>query len=71
MRGTERVEAELADITDAVAEAKQSKGSFKLLTQRRHLPQLLFAVLIPIFQQYTGINAFMFYGAALSCALQL
>lgn len=53
----------MADIQDAVAEAKASRSSLQLFTQRRHLPQLLFAILIPVFQQFTGINAFMFYGA--------
>ena len=63
MRGTKSVDAELADIKDAVMEASKHNSSLRLLTQRRHLPELLFAILIPIFQQFTGINAFIFYGA--------
>ncbi|EIE20603.1 general substrate transporter [Coccomyxa subellipsoidea C-169] len=61
MRGTKEVEAELADIKDAVMESKKHKGSLRLFTQRRHIPQLLFSILIPVFQQFTGINAFIFY----------
>ncbi|KAK9917567.1 hypothetical protein WJX75_005843 [Coccomyxa subellipsoidea] len=61
MRGTKSVDAELADIKDAVMEASKHNSSLRLFTQRRHLPQLLFAILIPIFQQFTGINAFIFY----------
>ncbi len=65
MRGTKEVEAELADIKDAVMESNKHKGSLRLFTQRRHIPQLLFSILIPVFQQFTGINAFIFYGARL------
>ena len=62
VRGTKEIEAELADIKDAVEEAKRSKNSLALFTERRHTPQLLFTVLIPLFQQFTGINCFIFYG---------
>lgn len=63
VRGTKDIDAELADIKDAVEEAKRSKISFALFTQRRHIPQLFFTILIPLFQQFTGINCFIFYGA--------
>ncbi len=65
VRGTSQVEAELADIRRAVAEARASKGDTVLFRRRRHLPQLLWSIAMPIFQQYTGMNAFMFYGGLL------
>ncbi|MCH1922484.1 MFS transporter, partial [Shewanella sp. A3A] len=35
------------------------------LLQRRNRPQLVIAVLLQIFQQFTGINAIMFYAPVL------
>ncbi|CAL8464878.1 g4413 [Coccomyxa elongata] len=61
VRGTDDIDAELADIKDAVGEAKRSKISFALFTQRRHIPQLFFTISIALFQQFTGINCFIFY----------
>ena len=60
LRGTKEVGAELADIQDAVAGARTGSG-WVLFTQRRHLPQLLFSIFLPVVQQYTGINSYMFY----------
>ena len=62
MRGTADVEAELAEIRKAAAEARAGSGGMALFTRRRHLPQLLWCIAMPVMQQYTGINAFMFYG---------
>lgn len=62
VRGTAEVEAELAEIRKAAREAKASSGGLVLFRRRRHLPQLLWCIAMPIMQQYTGINAFMFYG---------
>ncbi len=62
VRGTAEVEAELAEIRKAAGDAKASSGGLVLFRHRRHLPQLLWCIAMPIMQQYTGINAFMFYG---------
>lgn len=62
IRGTAEVEAELAEIRKAAGDAKASSGGLVLFRHRRHLPQLLWCIVMPIMQQYTGINAFMFYG---------
>ena len=56
------MEAELAEIRKAAGEAEASRGGLVLFRQRRHVPQLLWCIAMPIMQQYTGINAFMFYG---------
>ena len=55
--------AELADIKDAVAGARAG-SAWALFTQRRHLPKLLFSIFLPIVQQYTGINSYMFYAVS-------
>ena len=41
--------------------AARAGSRWALFSRRRHLPQLFFAILLPIVQQYTGINAYMFY----------
>lgn len=63
IRGTKNVEAEFLDMEDAVAASRQ--GNWRKLFTRTHRPQLTCAILIPFFQQFTGINAIMFYGQAL------
>ena len=67
LRGTKEVGAELADIRDAVAGARAG-SRWALFTQRRHLPKLLFSIFLPIVQQYTGINSYMFYAVGLHCS---
>ena len=62
MRGTHEVEVELTEIRQAVSKAGASKASMVLFRRRRHLPQLLWCIAMPVMQQYTGMNAFMFYG---------
>ena len=73
VRGTAEVEAELAEIRKAAGNAKASSGGLVLFRHRRHLPQLLWCIAMPIMQQYTGINAFMFYGeySGIDCPLLL
>ena len=69
VRGTAEVEAELAEIRKAAGEARAGSGGMALFTRRRHLPQLLWCIAMPVMQQYTGINAFMFYGGPSVTAL--
>ncbi|BDA43292.1 Sugar transport protein MST4 [Coccomyxa sp. Obi] len=59
IRGTKNVDAEFADMLDAVELSKL--GNWRKLFTRQHRPQLTAALLIPFFQQFTGINAIMFY----------
>lgn len=59
IRGTKNVDAEFADMEEAVAASRQ--GNWRKLFTRAYRPQLTCAVLIPFFQQFTGINAIMFY----------
>lgn len=41
-------------------------GSFTLLLRRQYRPQLIITVLMPFFQQFSGINAVIFYSASCS-----
>ncbi|KAK1259339.1 Sugar transport protein 13 [Acorus gramineus] len=65
IRGTENVEPEYNEILEASRIAKEVKHPFRNLLKRRNRPQLVIAVLLQIFQQFTGINAIMFYAPVL------
>uniref|UniRef100_J3MID9 Major facilitator superfamily (MFS) profile domain-containing protein n=1 Tax=Oryza brachyantha TaxID=4533 RepID=J3MID9_ORYBR len=60
------VEDELDDIVAADrSKVTARRGLAMMLTQRRYRPQLVLAVMIPFFQQMTGINAIAFYAPVL------
>ncbi|CAL4917611.1 unnamed protein product [Urochloa decumbens] len=61
IRGTDDVDAEYADLVAAGAARRPWLG----ILERRHRPQLAVAVLVPFFQQFTGINVIMFYAPVL------
>ncbi|KAJ0042517.1 hypothetical protein Pint_18806 [Pistacia integerrima] len=59
------VEAEFNDILAASEATKQVKHPWRNLLKRQYRPQLILAVLLPFFQQITGINVVMFYAPVL------
>uniref|UniRef100_A0A0D9VN85 Major facilitator superfamily (MFS) profile domain-containing protein n=1 Tax=Leersia perrieri TaxID=77586 RepID=A0A0D9VN85_9ORYZ len=60
LRGTEAVQKELDDLVAAASQ--QNKHPLRdIVLQRRYRPQLAIAVLIPLFNQVTGINVINFY----------
>lgn len=65
IRGTDDVDGEYADLKAASEESKTVKHPWRNIVQRRYRPQLTMAVLIPFFQQLTGINVIMFYAPVL------
>ncbi|KAG9146015.1 hypothetical protein Leryth_015649 [Lithospermum erythrorhizon] len=65
IRGTDNVEPEFLEIVEASKIAQQVKHPFKNLLMRKNRPQLIIAVFLQIFQQFTGINAIMFYAPVL------
>ncbi|KAL4441204.1 hypothetical protein ABPG77_011441 [Micractinium sp. CCAP 211/92] len=72
IRGTQEVDAELADLSDAAATAAsvtQLQAFRNILTRREFSPQLALGVLIPTFQQWTGLNAIVFFVPQLFAAL--
>lgn len=62
IRGTENINVEYEDIVLAQQAASEvTSNPYKTLFSRRYRPQLIITVLMPFFQQFTGINAIIFY----------
>jgi hypothetical protein len=59
IRGTEHVDVEFEDINEAVHIASSVGNPYLTILKRRYWPQLIITLLIPAFQQLTGINAIM------------
>ncbi|CAJ1977234.1 unnamed protein product [Sphenostylis stenocarpa] len=69
IRGVENVEPEFQEILKASKVAKTVKSPFKNLIKRHNRPPLIIAVMLQVFQQFTGINAIMFYAPVLFSTL--
>ncbi|KAK7391043.1 hypothetical protein VNO78_19349 [Psophocarpus tetragonolobus] len=65
IRGIENVEAEFLELVDASLVAKEVNHPFRNILKPRNRPHLLISVALQIFQQFTGINAIMFYAPVL------
>ncbi|KAG0479277.1 hypothetical protein HPP92_009998 [Vanilla planifolia] len=65
VRGVENVEAELEELKHASMVAQQVKHPYRTLMKRPSRPPLVIAVMMQVFQQFTGINAIMFYAPVL------
>lgn len=65
IRGIDDVAEELEDITRASDASKAVKHPFKTILERKYRPQLSMAILLPFFQQVTGINVIGFYAPVL------
>ncbi|KAA8515382.1 hypothetical protein F0562_019007 [Nyssa sinensis] len=65
IRGVDNVEEEFNDLVAASEESKKVEHPWRNLLQRKYRPQLTMAILIPFFQQLTGINVIMFYAPVL------
>ena len=65
IRGIQDVSMEYDDIVQASETAKLVEHPWRNILQRRYRPHLVMAVMIPLFQQLTGINAIMFYAPVL------
>ncbi|CAL5393964.1 unnamed protein product [Camellia sinensis] len=63
--GVADVQAEFNDLVDASAASKEVEHPWRDLSMRKYRPQLCLAILIPMFQQLTGINVVMFYAPVL------
>ncbi|XP_031504379.1 sugar transport protein MST4-like [Nymphaea colorata] len=65
IRGTPNVDAEYNEICRACEAANLVKHPFRKLANRRNRPPLVIAIVLQVFQQFTGINAIMFYAPVL------
>ncbi|PKA52634.1 Sugar carrier protein C [Apostasia shenzhenica] len=65
IRGTDDIHEEYAHLIAAREESKKVKHPWRTILRRRHRPQLTMVILIPFFQQLTGINVIMFYAPVL------
>jgi sugar porter (SP) family MFS transporter len=62
LRGTDNIRVEYEDILLATQAAKEVGGNaYATLLKRQYRPQLIITILMPFFQQFTGINAIIFY----------
>lgn len=65
VRGVQDVEEEFQDLVAASEASKKVEHPWTNLLQRKYRPHLSMAILIPVFQQLTGINVIMFYAPVL------
>ncbi|GAV67431.1 Sugar_tr domain-containing protein [Cephalotus follicularis] len=65
VRGVEDVDEEFNDLVVASEQSKLVEHPWRNLLQRKYRPHLTMAILIPFFQQFTGINVIMFYAPVL------
>ncbi|KAK7280151.1 hypothetical protein RJT34_25213 [Clitoria ternatea] len=65
IRGINNIEAEFFDLVEASRVAKQVKYPFRNILKPTNRPQLVISIALQIFQQFTGINAIMFYAPVL------
>ncbi|XP_078167246.1 sugar transport protein MST4-like [Carex rostrata] len=65
VRGTHNVEAEFKEMLHASETARQVERPFMSIFQRTSFPQLVIGASLQFFQQFTGINAIMFYAPVL------
>ncbi|MCH89294.1 sugar transport protein 13-like, partial [Trifolium medium] len=65
IRGTDNIEPEFLELVEASRIAQEVKHPFRNLLKRKNRPQLVISIALQIFQQFTGINAIMFYAPVL------
>ena len=63
IRGTRNVDEELEDIKAACRESNKVTNPWAEILKRQNRPQLFAALTATFFQQWTGINTVIFYGA--------
>ncbi|KAJ3689463.1 hypothetical protein LUZ61_018627 [Rhynchospora tenuis] len=65
IRGTHEILEEYSDLVAAGQESKKTRHPWINIMKRKYRPHLTMAILIPFFQQLTGINVIMFYAPVL------
>lgn len=65
IRGVDNVDEEFNDLVAASEASRKVKHPWANITKRQYRPQLTMAIFIPLFQQLTGMNVFVFYAPVL------
>ncbi|KAI3718812.1 hypothetical protein L6452_19696 [Arctium lappa] len=65
IRGVDNIDEEFYDLVMASEASQKVEHPWRNLLQKKYRPQLTVAILIPLFQQLTGINVIMFYAPVL------
>lgn len=65
VRGVDDVDEEFNDLVAASEASMKVEQPWRNLLQRKYRPHITMAVMIPFFQQLTGINVIMFYAPVL------
>ncbi|PHT90687.1 Sugar transport protein 1 [Capsicum annuum] len=65
IRGIKDVDEEFNDLVMASEASRQIEHPWRNLLQKKYRPHLVMAIMIPFFQQLTGINVIMFYAPVL------
>ncbi|KAK9813801.1 hypothetical protein WJX73_010313 [Symbiochloris irregularis] len=65
IRGVDNVDEEFQDIIEAARLSSQIKHPWRNLFKSQYRPQLIISLLFMLFQQFTGINAIIFYAPIL------
>jgi sugar porter (SP) family MFS transporter len=65
IRGVDHVDLEFDSIVVACDQAKQITNPYRKLMKRESRPPLVIAIILQVFQQFSGINAIMFYAPVL------
>jgi len=65
IRGTDNIDSEFQDLVDASNTSKMVENPWRNIMLPRYRPQLVICILVPFFQQFTGINVIMFYAPVL------
>ena len=65
VRGKSNVDNEFGELVKASKLASRVKHPFREIVKRQHRPALVIAIMLQIFQQFTGINSIIFYSPVL------
>lgn len=65
IRGTPHVEEELEDMAEAARVSNLAPHPMRNLFKAQYRPQLIISLMFMMFQQFTGINAIIFYAPVL------
>lgn len=65
IRGVDNVDPEFEQLKLACETARKAKHSFRNLFKLKSIPPLIIGIFLQMFQQFTGINAIMFYAPIL------